>query len=115
MNTHTEHQIISHKGVPVFAIVPYAEYLQFIARPKEKVYFPNDVVQKHVLEGKSLVRSWREYKGLSQEDVAKQMRIPQPAYAKMENPSARLRLTTKMKIAAALDISPAQLALADSP
>ncbi len=115
MNAPTEHQIILYNGVPAFAIIPYAEYLQFTVKPKEKVYFPSDVVQKHALEGKSLVRAWCEYKGLSQEEVARQLKISQPAYAKMEKPSSRLRLTTKTKISAVLGISPAQLTLTDFP
>ena len=76
-----------------------------------KVYFPHEVVHSHAVEEKSLVRSWREYKGLSQEEMAKRMGISQPAYAQMEKPSARLRLNTRIRIASALGIIPEQLTL----
>ncbi len=110
MNTPIEHQIIMQNGQPAFAVIPYEDYLELL-RKSDKVYFPHEVVQAHAIEEKSLVRAWREYKGLSQEEMAKRIGISQPAYAQMEKPSARLRLKTRMKIASALGISPDQLTL----
>jgi DNA-binding XRE family transcriptional regulator len=111
MNTHIEHQIIMQNGQPVFVVIPYQDFLRFSGNMEDKVYFPHEVVHSHTIEEKSLARAWREYKGLSQEEMAKRMGISQPAYAQMEKPSARLRLKTRMKIASALGISPDQLTL----
>ena len=111
MNIPIEHQIILQNGQPAFVVVPYQDYLQFSVNTEKKVYFPHEVVHSHAVEEKSLVRSWREYKGLSQEDMANRMGISQPAYAQMEKPSARLRLKTHIRIASALGISPEQLTL----
>jgi DNA-binding XRE family transcriptional regulator len=111
MNIPTEHQIILQNGQPAFVVVPYQDYLRFSANTEKKVYFPHEVVHKHAVEEKSLVRSWREYKGLSQEDMATRMGISQPAYAQVEKPSARLRLNTRIRIASALGITPDQLTL----
>jgi transcriptional regulator with XRE-family HTH domain len=55
------------------------------------------------------MHAWREHKGLSQEDVAKRMKISQESYCRMEKPRARLRQTTRQRIAAALEIEEAQL------
>jgi hypothetical protein len=51
----------------------------------------------------------REHKGLFQEDVAKRMKISQESYCQMKKPRARLRQTTRQRIAAALEIEEAQL------
>ena len=69
----------------------------------------HDVVELHILEEKSLIRAWREYKGLSQQEVAERMSISQSAYSQMEKPDANLRQTTLEKIAAALDLHPDQI------
>jgi len=111
MKAHIEHQVIEKDGVPLFVLVPYDEYF----RPKRvledegKVYLPHEVVVSHTIDGKSLPRAWREHKGLSQEDVAKRMKISQESYCQMEKPRARLRQTTRQRIAAALEIEEEQL------
>lgn len=108
MKEHIKHQVILKDGVPIFVLVPYNEYLEF-QKPQPKVYFPHDVVEKSVVEGKGLVRAWREHKGISQEEMADRMGITQAAYSQMEKPKARLRKTTLERIAAALDVDIEQL------
>jgi DNA-binding XRE family transcriptional regulator len=108
MKGHIKHQIIEKDGVPMFVIVPYHEYLQF-QKDEPKIYFPHEVVEKSVVEGKGLVRAWREYQGVSQEEIANRLGITQAAYSQMEKPKARLRKTTLERIAAALDVDIEQL------
>ena len=108
MKEHIKHQVIKKDGVPFFVIVPYDEYLQF-QKPGSKIYFPHEVVEKSVVKEKGLVRAWREYKGISQEEMAKRMGITQAAYSQMEKPKARLRKTTLAKIAVALEVDIEQL------
>lgn len=88
--------------------MPYDEYLKF-KKPDKKVYFPHVVVEKSVVEEKGLVRAWREYKGISQKEMAKRMGITQAAYSQMEKPKARVRKTTLSRIAAALEVDTKQL------
>jgi len=90
--------------------VPYDEYLQF-KKPGKKVYFPHEAVEKSVVEEKGLVRAWREYKGISQGEMAKRMGITQAAYSQMERPKAKLRKNTLVRIAAALGVALEQLRL----
>ena len=109
MNALTDHQIIEKNGEPLFVLVPYDEYLNLIQEKAAEPTIPHDVVERQILEEKSLVRAWREYKGLSQREVAERMGISQSAYSQMEKPDANLRPTTLENIAAAMDIHPDQI------
>ena len=84
MKTHIEHQIIEHGSKPMFVVVPYEEYLALIDRTDDEVAIPDEVVRKLVMEEKSLVCAWREYKKMSQSEVAQKMGITHPAYSQME-------------------------------
>lgn len=77
--------------------------------PDTEVYLPHEVVGMNGLEGKNLVRAWREYKGMTQKEVATRMGVSQSAYAQMEKPGANLRLVTRRKIAKALEVEPEQI------
>lgn len=107
MNEHINHQIIEKNGVPLFVLVPYDEYIS--SYRDEKVYFPHEVVELHAIEGKSIIRAWREYKKLSQREMAERIRISQSAYSQMEKTDARLRKSTLEKIARALNVDMTQL------
>ena len=72
---------------------------------------PQDVVERHILEGISLIRAWREHQNLLQQDLAERLGISQSAYSQMEKPDANLRPTTITKIAEALGIKPEQLSV----
>lgn len=109
MNALTDHQIIEKNGEPLFVLVPYEEYLSLMQEKTAGPTIPHEVVERHILEEKSLVRAWREYKGLSQQEMAERMGVSQSAYSQMEKPDASLRQTTLEKIAAALDLHPDQL------
>lgn len=109
MNARIDHQVIEKNGKPLFVLVPYEEYLDFIKEKELELTVPHDVVELHILEDKSLIRAWREYKGLSQQEVAEKMGVSQSAYSQMEKPDARLRKSTLEKIAEALELLPEQL------
>jgi DNA-binding XRE family transcriptional regulator len=105
MNIPTRHQIIENNGQPLFVIVPYTEYLTaFHQESAENAVIPLAVSKAANLENKSLVRAWREYKGLSQMGVAERMGISRPAYARLETKDANLRTTTVHRLAAALEV-----------
>ncbi len=110
-NARTEHQIIrGPDGSPLYALVPWGEYeAVFEGRPDDEVTIPHEVVELVHLQGLSMIRAWREHKGLSQRVVAGRMGISQPAYAKMEARDASPRVATLKKIAAALGVEWEQL------
>jgi ribosome-binding protein aMBF1 (putative translation factor) len=93
----------------VTQFVLYEEYLAMRHYREEKVYIPHEVVEKHLLEEKNLIRAWREYKGLSQGEMAKRMSISQAAYSQMERTGSQIRKVTREKIAEAMGVSCKQL------
>jgi len=94
----------------LFVLVPYAEYVASLDREAgESPIIPLAVSKAANMEDKSLVRAWREYKGLSQADIAERMGISRPAYAQMETKGANLRATTVHRLAVALDVQWEQL------
>lgn len=114
MNAHIRHQVIEDNGHPLFVLVPYKEYLALIDEDSgEDVVIPLAVSKAANMEGKSLVRAWREYKGLSQAEVAKRLGVSRPAYAQMEEKGANLRTTTTHRLAAALEVEWEQLQAED--
>lgn len=57
------------------------------------VWFPQKVVEANVVRGDSLLKAWREYRGLTQAEVAARAGMSQPAYARLEKPSAQPRVS----------------------
>jgi len=110
MNIHTDHQIIEHGGHPVFVLVPYEEYLELTGEAADEVTIPLEVSKIATLEDKSLIRAWREYLDLTQEQVAARAGVSRAAYSQMEARDARPRRATLGKIAQALGVRVEQLA-----
>jgi DNA-binding XRE family transcriptional regulator len=110
MNAPIRHQIIEDNGQPLFVLVPYAEYVASLnVEPGGNTAIPLAVSKAANMEEKSLVRAWREYKGLSQANIAERMGISRPAYAQLEARGANLRATTMHRLALALDVQKEQL------
>lgn len=76
-------QIIEKDGQPEYAVLPYSEYVQLVEAAEDKsdlaLYseamianeesIPADVVNR-LLDGESPVKVWREYRKLTQQDLA---------------------------------------------
>ena len=75
----------------------------------DEATIPNDVVERMVMGGKSIIRAWREHLKLSQKEVAGRMGVTQAAYSQMEKAPDKLRRDTLEKIAQALGVSHDQL------
>lgn len=106
MNIPTNHQIIRHGDVPVAVVVPYADYERaFNIGPT----IPHEVVGLSI--GKSMIQAWREYLGLTQQEVADRMGISQPAFSKLEAADAKPRLSSVRRVAEALGVDVRQLTL----
>lgn len=78
-------------------------------RPDEEVVLPHEVVKMSTIGGLSLIRAWREYLGLTQDEVARRIGISQPAYAKIEAKKSGTRVATCKRIADAMGIEWEQL------
>ena len=109
------------KGRPVFALVDFDEFAEFLEDMEDVLAYdkakansdglrvPGDVVRKVIDEGKSLIQAWREYKGLTQADLAARIGIKQSADARLETKGRKLRSSTREKVAKALNIDPRYL------
>jgi len=103
-------QIIRQEGRPVFAVLPYHQYLALAGQVADTdVYIPHEVIGLCVEKGMSLLAAWRTYKGLSQSELAERMGITQPSVAQMERAGAKLQKRTLEKAATALSVQPEQL------
>ena len=71
---------------------------------------PNAVVNKVINKDKTPIRAWRQHLGLTRTEVARRLGISQSAYAQQEAKEP-VRKATRQKIAEALGIAAAQLAV----
>jgi len=112
MSGHTDPQIIVQNGKPAFAIIPWDEYQELIHNQIEAdeadVWFPNEVVKANV-RGESLIKAWREYFKLTQEELAAKAGMKQSALARLEKSSVIPRKATLIKLAEAMKIGVEQL------
>ena len=131
MIERTKHQIIEYNGIPVAAVIPYDDYQEFLdwiadqtgedvlsdgeyqAVVNEKNTIPHEVVSSMVKGRMSLIRAWREYLNLTQDEVARRMGVTQPVYARMESGKASPRMSSLKKIAKAFGINYLQLDATD--
>jgi DNA-binding XRE family transcriptional regulator len=99
--------------MPVAVVVPYEEYAAAFVDAAEQGHreatVPHEVAVRALREQISPVRAWREYLCLTQAEVARRMHISQSAFAQMEMPECSPSTPTIKKIAAAMELSPAQL------
>ena len=112
MNGLTEPQVIKVNDKPAFAVIPWEEYQQLIINQVDTdeadVWFPNEVVKANV-RGDSLIKAWREYLGMTQDELARRAGLKQPALARLEGHVSNPRKTTLKKLADAMDLSVEQL------
>lgn len=104
-------QTIFENGKPAFVVIPYREYIKaFPVMPRipEGDSVPHEVITLQYDNNWTIARAWREYLGMTQAEVAKKMRITQPALAQLET-SKRPRKDSKARLAKALGISVGQL------
>jgi DNA-binding XRE family transcriptional regulator len=129
MKTHTKHQIVTHNGIPVAAVVSYAEYLTLFdgqpnsAAEEEDILtdaevetarndmhtIPHEVMGFVIKKKMTPIRAWREHLGFTQEEIATRMGISQSAYARMERGQAAPRIATLKNIAEAMGVHYSQL------
>jgi DNA-binding XRE family transcriptional regulator len=104
MNAPIDTQIIrGSDGKPEYAVIPYKKYRELIGK-KDEDYIPHEVVGK-IVAGATPCRAWREYRELTQADMAVRLKISQSAYAQLEA-SEKLRPSSRRKLAEALGTDP---------
>jgi len=120
-------QIIERDGKPEWAILPYEDYLQLIEQAElledirdfdatsaaiergDEELIPAEVVNA-ILDGKNPVKVWREYRGLTQQQLADAVKISKPYLSQIETGKRTGTTDVLSAIAKALDISLEQIA-----
>ncbi len=117
-------QIIQKEGKPEWAVIPYDLYLQLLAETdlaedlellEEAVAaeatesIPAEVVHR-IIEGDNLIQVWRKYRGLTQQELARQAGISHGYLAKLETGRRTTSSqTTLTAIAKVLNLTAADL------
>ena len=125
-----EIQIIERDGKPEWAVLPYEEYLQLIEQAElledirdfdtisaaiergEEELIPSEVVYA-ILDGKNPIKVWREYRGLTQQQLADKVKISKPYLSQIETGKRTGTTEILSAIAKALDVSLDEVVMTD--
>jgi DNA-binding XRE family transcriptional regulator len=114
-------QIIEKNGQPEYAVIPYADYLRLLEAFEDKAdaaavaefheayragrefLVPAEILRRE-LEGESPVKLWRDYRGLTQQELADRAGISKPYLSQIESGKRQGTVETLGAIARALDV-----------
>ncbi|MDO8753701.1 MAG: helix-turn-helix domain-containing protein [Anaerolineales bacterium] len=117
-----EIQIIERDGKPEWAVIPYDEYLELTEQAElledirdfdrisaaiengEEELIPSEVVYA-ILDGEHPIKVWREYRGLTQQQLADKVKISKPYLSQIETGKRKGTTEILSAIAKALDVS----------
>ena len=115
-------QVIKKGDKPEWAILPYDTYLQLIEKAEmlqdiqdydsakaalargDDELIPSEVIYA-ILDGENAIKAWREFRGLSQQEVAKSAGISVPYLSQLETNKRRGSLEVLSAIAKVLKVS----------
>jgi DNA-binding XRE family transcriptional regulator len=122
-----EIQIIERNGKPEWAVLPYEAYLKLIEQAElledirdfddinaaiergEEELIPAEMVHA-ILDGKNPIKAWREYRSLTQQQLANRVGISKPYLSQLETGKRAGTTEVLSAIARALDVSLEQVA-----
>jgi len=117
-----EIQIIERDGKPEWAVLPYEDYLQLIEQAElledirdfdriseaidngKEELIPSEVVYA-ILDGENPIKVWREYRGLTQQQLADMAGISKPYISQIETGKRKGTTEILSAIAKALNVS----------
>src|SRR3990170_6313687 len=115
-------QLIERDGKPEWAVLPYEEYLKLLEQAEmledirdydrakaalengEDELIPAEVVFA-ILDGENPIKVWREYRGLTQQQLADKVKISKPYISQIETGKRTGTTEILSAIAKALDVS----------
>jgi DNA-binding XRE family transcriptional regulator len=115
-------QIIERDGNPEWAVIPYKEYLRLVAEAEmlqdvrdydatleaiaqgDEEIIPSEVVYA-ILEGANPIRVWRQYRGLTQQQLSEAAGISKPYLSQIELGKRTGRTEVLTAIANALNLT----------
>jgi predicted transcriptional regulator len=115
-------QMIEQNGKPEWAVLPYNEYLNLVEKAEMLLDIQDfdqamgEIEKKSVelipldtayalIEGGNPIKTWREYRGLSQNELAQKSEISIPYLSQLEGNKRKGSLKVIAKLANALQIS----------
>ena len=123
-------QVIERNGQPEWAILPYEEYLQLVEQAEifqdiqdydrikaavesgEEEVIPAEVAYT-LAEGESPVKVWREYRQLTQQQLAELVGMSVPFLSQIETAKRKTSMKTMVAIAKALRVTVDDLITSD--
>jgi DNA-binding XRE family transcriptional regulator len=108
MSILTKAQIIEKNGKPIFAVIPYEDYLALLPEENNET-IPHEVTGLVIKKKMNLLKAWRIHLKMSQKDVAQKAGISQAALSQMEKIDNEHRTATLVKLAKAMGLSVEQL------
>jgi DNA-binding XRE family transcriptional regulator len=124
-------QIIEKNGQPEWAVLPYEEYQRLLEEAEmlqdirdydeiklalasgTEELIPSEVTYA-LLDGDNPIRVWREYRGLTQQQVATQAGISKPYLSQLESGQRKGTTEVLSAIAKALNISLDDLVISEA-
>ena len=115
-------QLIERDGKPEWAVLPYEEYLNLLEQAEmledirdydaakaalengEDELIPAEIIYA-ILDGESPIKVWREYRGLTQQQLADKVGISKPYLSQIETGKRTGTTDILSVIAKALDVS----------
>ena len=114
-------QVIEKDGKPEWAIIPYEEYQRLLEEAEMlrdiqaydeakasvaqgEALIPSEVTFA-ILDGESPIRVWREYRGLTQQQVAEKAGISKPYLSQLESGKRKGTTEALSAVARALGVS----------
>ncbi|MGE3920406.1 MAG: helix-turn-helix domain-containing protein [Gammaproteobacteria bacterium] len=110
-------QILSHKGLPAFVVLPFDEYEKMLeilsevndmetiqlALADTKERFPLELVEK-IAAGNNAIKIFREYRGISQNELAEKIGVTRQYIYQIENGERVGTTKVLKKIASVLSV-----------
>ena len=115
-------QMIVRNGKPEWAIIPYEEYLRLVEQAEmlqdiedfdkvkmavasgEEELVPSSVIFA-ILDGENPIKVWREYRGLTQQQVAEAVGISSPYLSQIETGKRTGKAEILLSIAKVLNVA----------
>ena len=114
-------QIIEKDGKPEFAVISYADYQHFLELLEDEAdarliaefheayvagreFLVPDGIMRRELAGESPIKLWREHRGLTQQELAREAGISKPYLSQIETGKRQGTIETLSAIARALDV-----------
>ena len=118
MNSKQSVQFIEHNGHPEWAVIPYRDYLRLIKQESSheelvgfykdlntsKEEFLPELFANRLIDGENAIRVWREYRRMTQTELANLAHISKAYLSQLENDQRKASSKVLAKLANLLNV-----------